>query len=414
VGGIALARGLRPAGAGAQGDQVKIGVSIWGSWDTTYGLLADEFEKKNPGIQIEITSAPFENYHDRLLTRFASGDVPDVAMIVDFDFQRFQSRGFLQDLTPYVQEHSDWDLNAPGYGAFYPVITDFFKSDGKPFAIPAEVNPMGIAFNIDMFEQAGIPTPYNQWKEGAWTWEAFLDTAKKLTSGDVYGWTAGPLDIWDISNRIWQNGGDVFNADKTGVVVDQPAAYEAIQWLFNLNLEHKVAPTNLRSPDADSIKWFPQGRVAMTDANTWQRVALKDANINWGVVPQPKKVEYASWTGGFSYAIPEGAKNPEAGWEFIRYAASEEGAKFLLENGGAGSSVVKAMESPSFLYEPPKHVETFLDMLATAHPQPFITQNDELLEIWNREMDLVAIGRKSAQEATATIKQDVEPLLKEG
>ena len=410
-----------PAAApGASGDAapseetVEVEFTVWGSWDVTYDLLMEHFYADS-NVEVTVGSAPFPQYHDRLLTRFASGDLPEVAMIVDFDFARFQNRGFLNDLTGYVEAHPTWDINAPGFNHFYPVITDFFKSEGKPFAIPAEVNPMGIGFNIDMFAEAGVPTPYEQWQNDAWNWDTFVETALAMKQGEdeetIYGWTSGPIRIWDISNRIWQNGGDVFNEDKTQVVVNEPAAAEAIQWIFDLYLVHKLGPANLRSSDASSGGLFSQGRLAMRDVGTWTRKGMEGAGINWGVAPQPKSKEFATWTGGFSYSIPKGIENTDAAWQVIQDTASLEGAQFLLRNGGAGSSVIEAMESDAFVFEPPKHSETFLEMLKTAHPQPFIRQNQEFLEIWDREMDLVAIGDKTAQAATETIKLEVEPLL---
>lgn len=406
-----------PAMGDAAPEPVELEFTVWGSWDAIYGLLMEHLYADSE-TTVTITGAPFGQYHDRLLTRFASGDLPEVAMIVDFDFARFQNRGFLSDLTAYVEAHPTWDISAPGFNHFYPVITDFFKSEGKPYAIPAEVNPMGIGFNIDMFEEMGVPTPYEQYQNDEWTWDAFVETAKAMMHGEgdekVYGWTNGPVRIWNISNRIWQNGGDVFNEDKTEVIVNEAAAAEAIQWKFDLYLEHKLGPANLRSSDAGAGGLFKQGRLAMRDVGTWTRKGMEDSDMNWGVCPQPKSVKYASWTGGFSYCIPVGTEAADAAWDLIQETASVDGAKFLMQNGGAGSSVVEAMESDAFLFEPPQHVDTYLDMLASAHPQPFIRRNQEFLEIWDREMDLVAIGDKSAQDATNTIKAEVDPLLAQG
>ncbi len=399
----------------AMAEATEVEFTIWGSWDATYSLLMDQYHMTTDASAVTITSAPFAQYHDRLLTRFASGDLPDVAMIVDFDFARFQNRGFLNDLTNYVEAHPTWDINAPGYNHFYDVITDFFKSEGKPYAIPAEVNPMGIGYNIDMFEEFGVTTPYEHWQNDTWTWDTFLETAKEMMRGEgdekIWGWTNGPVRIWNISNRIWQNGGNVFNEDKTEVLLDQPAAVEAIQWKFDLYLEHELGPANLRSQDASAGGLFDQGRLAMRDIGTWTRMGMADSEINWGAVPQPKSVQYATWTGGFSYTIPVGAASPDAGWDVIQYTASLEGAQFLLRNGHAGSSVKAAMESDAFLYEPPVHPESFLFMMETVHPQPFIRRNQEFLEIWDREMDLVAIGEKSAEDAAIQIKTETEPLL---
>ena len=47
-------------------------------------------------------------------------------------------------------------------------------------------------------------------------------------------------------------------------------------------------------------------------------------------------------------------------------------------------------------------------MLASTRPS--IRRNQQFPEIWDREMDLVAIGGKTAQAAPETLKTDVEPL----
>jgi multiple sugar transport system substrate-binding protein len=396
-------------------DVQTIRVSIWAQWADLYRQLADIFEAANPGIKVAIETAPFDNYHDRLLTRFASGDVPDVAMIVDFDFYRFQSRGFLRNLDAMVDASGQFDRSKPGMGRFYPAAANFFAPGGSVFALPLEVNPMGVEFNIDVFKAAGVPTPYEQWKAGTWTWDAFVDTAKKLTTGEgssrIYGYAEGSADIWNLACRVWANGGQYFNPERTEILLDQPAAYEAIQWYFDLFLKHGVTPANLRSADGNTGNWFPQGKAAMGFATTWVRLENKDAPFAWGVAPFPKAVKEASWTGGFSFAIPERAKNADLAWKFVEFATTVDSSKFLLRNGAPGSAVVEAMNSDAFLYEPPQHSETYLHMLETAEPQPFITRTAEFRDIHNREMDLVAIGEKSAKDATKTIAEETRPLL---
>src|SRR5579875_2675888 len=149
--------------------KVQIEVSIWGSWDSLYRKLSDNFEKQTPSVQVNITSAPQATYHDRLLTRFVAHDFPDMAMIVDFEFSRFETPAFLRDLTAYVKDVSEWDISDPGYKWFYPTPAKFFTKAGKIYAMPNEVNPIGLAYNADLFKEAGIPNPHEQWKQGTWT-----------------------------------------------------------------------------------------------------------------------------------------------------------------------------------------------------------------------------------------------------
>ncbi len=384
-------------------------------WQPQFTQLIKNFQEKHPRITVSLSTDPFSTYATRLLTLFASGNPPDVTEMVDVDFYEFASKGLFIDLTDYIRQDPDLSLDAPGYGQFYTSITDFFKSGKSIFAIPGSVNPFGIGYNVDMFKTAEVPTPYEQWKSGKWTWDAFVHTAQQMTrkfnGKKVYGY-CDFANIWNIATRIWQNGGEILNREKTQVLVDRSAAYDAIQWYFDLYLKHKVAPVSLRSPDAVGMNRFAAQEVAMFDGNPGARAGLKSVPFEWGVAPQPKQREYASWTGGFGYAITKASNNPDAAWEFIRYASSATESEYLMRAGAlTGSANIKAMHSSAFLHTPPDHVSTFLDMLKSAQPQPFIAQNEKFLEIWNNQMDLVAIGRKSAKSAAVTIKQQVQPLL---
>ena len=61
--------------------------------------------------------------------------------------------------------------------------------NGKLYMFRSEVNESGgMFYNKTMFEQAGLPDPYELQEAGEWTWEAMLDAAKKLTTGGTI-WT---------------------------------------------------------------------------------------------------------------------------------------------------------------------------------------------------------------------------------
>ena len=402
-------------GAATAQDGKTLKIAIWSKFTDLYRKVADQFEAANPGVTVEIDTSAHDKYHDRLLTRFASGDKPDLAMIVDFHFHRFQSRGFLENLNDYVDASDMFDRSKPGFGHFYPGPTNFFTVNDAVSAIPLEVNPFVIAYNIDMFKSAGIPTPNEQWEQGNWNWDNFVETAKAMTVGagnqKIYGYAEGKVKIWALACRVWANGGRYFNEDRTKILLDQPEAYEAIQDVLDLHLVHGVTPTNMRAADGNPSNWFPQGRAAMSFTGTWSKAQNKDADFEWGVANLPRRVREASWAGGYSFAVPKGATNSDLAWKFIEFSTTVDMSKFLLENGSPGSAVPAAMNSSSFLKEPPKNSEAFLRMLAVAEPQPFIPRTSEFLAIHDREMDLAAIGRKTAKEATKIIAEEAQHLL---
>ena len=53
-------------------------------------------------------------------------------------------------------------------------------------------------------------------------------------------------------------------------------------------------------------------------------------DVDYGVtlMPVPEEgAESATWAGGWSVVIPQGAKNPEGAWRFMQYFAGEPGQR---------------------------------------------------------------------------------------
>lgn len=64
---------------------------------------------------------------------------------------------------------------------------------------------------------------------------------------------------------------------------------------------------------------FKAGKVAITFNGPWTLESYKEAGLNFGVIGQPQGYngEKSAMMGGFGLVIPNGAKNPDASWEFI-------------------------------------------------------------------------------------------------
>ncbi len=69
-----------------------------------------------------------------------------------------------------------------------------------------------------LFEEEGLKTPLEYYKEGNWTWEVMVDLAQKLTKDkdggdgeiDQYG-----LSSWNLNKLIYSNGGYMYKWNPT-------------------------------------------------------------------------------------------------------------------------------------------------------------------------------------------------------
>src|SRR5215207_7541574 len=80
-----------------------------------------------------------------------------------------------------------------------------------------------------------------------WSWQTFLEYARKLTTGDpssggTFGWNT-TFGWRQYSGWIFTNGADAFNKELTECVITDSKPVESLQLLSDLIHRHKVAPT---------------------------------------------------------------------------------------------------------------------------------------------------------------------------
>ena len=126
---------------------------------------------------------------------------------------------------------------------------------------------MIVFYNQDLFDEAGIPYPS---PDGGWTWEEFIDIAKRLTTtkedafGNNYKQYGYVVDGWpNIETFIWAGGGDIIAENGVDVLLD---SQESISGLAILNkiLKAGISPSysEVSSLGSNNV-WFEKQRAAM-------------------------------------------------------------------------------------------------------------------------------------------------------
>ncbi len=145
------------------------------------------FERRNPHIKVHYQPLTGD-WVEKLTTELIVGTAPDVfEMWGDFAVN-WAENGLLLDLQPYV----DRDFDADYIRGFYPgqweaTVLVAGPNAGMRYGIPRYTNSTIIFYNKDAFDQAGLPTPHQLEQEGRWTWDTFLESAKRVmrTNGDL-------------------------------------------------------------------------------------------------------------------------------------------------------------------------------------------------------------------------------------
>ncbi|OYD15999.1 hypothetical protein CH333_04585, partial [candidate division WOR-3 bacterium JGI_Cruoil_03_44_89] len=102
------------------------------------------------------------------------GTPPDVFYMGIEDFPVYVSGGSLMNLEPFLQEDTTWNA-----GEYYQVLLGGFRYRDSLYGIPKDWSPLVLYYNKNLFDEAGVSYP-----DENWTWDDFLDAAIKITKDE--------------------------------------------------------------------------------------------------------------------------------------------------------------------------------------------------------------------------------------
>lgn len=290
--------------------------------------LARTFEESHPNIRVALSMYPSSGFATRVVTAVAANEGPDV--FYHYFSPDVANQGFLEDLTPYLEESgvaTNWFPSGVNRGVY----------EGRTYAVPRDAVSGFVAYNMDLFDAAGIPYP-----EAGWTIAEYREIANQLTNRDedVYGVGAivGGEGCMLWSPFSFNLGAELTSPDGRDVVgyMDTPETAEAMTWCLELVTEDQVtAPAELQDQFGELV--FLSGNVAMQSISDWELAAINEqADFNWGVVAPPRfneESEVIPWTDSYMYYMWNGSDNKEAAWELIEWLSGPEAQMIAAEAG---------------------------------------------------------------------------------
>jgi multiple sugar transport system substrate-binding protein len=295
-------------------------------WGENARFLAQEevnkaFTEKYPDITVNLLQ-PGDDYWGKINTMIAGGTPPDVAFQQEMNTPTHASRGYMLELDDFMASDPEFErswIAEPFYGPF--------TYDGHVYALPITTYVNVLFYNIDMFDNAGLAYPTEDW-----TWKDLLEAALKLTidensdgKPEQYGfWYNGVINF--LYGWIWSNGGEVIESDRKTPALYSDANIQTYQFLHDLVYKHGVTPAI--SMNKDNMYTFETGRVAMADIGSWMTVTYDRNELNYGMTLTPKS-PYTGQRSAMTYPnawfiVKPGLHHEEA-WELVKFCASLEG-----------------------------------------------------------------------------------------
>jgi multiple sugar transport system substrate-binding protein len=346
------------------GEEITI---TYGFWDAAQQPAIEAqiaaFQELHPNITVEPQVVPWADYWTKLQTSVAGGSTYDVFWINADNLPVYASQGALVPLQPIIDDGSV-EMDA------YPEsLRSIYTFDDTVYGIPRDFDTIALFYNKDLFDAGGVEYP-----TGDWTWDDLRAAAEALTikegeTASQWGYASSLGGQQNFYNLVWQNEGEILNAEQTESMLGETAACEALQFAGDFiadGLSPSVAVMQANDPHT---MLFPAGVVAMIFGGSWNALSYSQANPAIAVVPMPQGKTRATAIHGLANVIWSGGQNQCAAMEWVRYLASADAERIL---GGTGT-VIPAMaglqeEWVSSL--PNLDLQVFLDAVDYSFPVP--------------------------------------------
>lgn len=368
--------------------------------------IAAAFTEENPDIKVSVEVTPWDQYWTKLQAAATGGGMADIFWMHPDQVFNFAEGDAMLDLTDYVKDNNVDLSKFPEY------IVKGFEIDEKQLAIPKDYSTLGLWYNKDLFDKAGISYP-----DDSWTWDTWMEAAEKLTNKDegVYGMVA-PADgqnFW--YNLVWQNGSDIISEDGKKIMLNDPKTVEAIKYGVSF-IDKGYSPTTSDFANTTPDQYFESGKAAMITAGSWMaNEYLSIEGLNIDVAPMPKNVDRGSVSSGMGYAIAANTKHPEEAWKFLEFAASKE-ANLIQAESGAAIPALEDTQQPWVDSFEAINAQVFVDAESYGHNLMYVptraawvgTEQDYMLRIFSQEIGVEEGCKEMAEQIQSEIDEDLE------
>ncbi|MFL4907131.1 extracellular solute-binding protein [Streptomyces sp. MMS24-I2-30] len=413
-------------GSGSSPDTVKI--SFKQSTDNSVKVMdtyltgiKKQFEKQYPGKKVEFVpiKAADSEYYTKLQQMLRSPKTaPDLVYEDTFLINSDITSGYLKPLDPYLAKWPDWNQ-------FIDTAKSAAKGeDGKTYGVSDGTDTRGLWYDKQVFAKAGLPA---DWQPK--TWDDVLDAARAVKAkvpgviplnvytgkpvGEaatmqgfemlLYGTGDGATDpLYDTASKKWITAGQGFK--------------DALSFVETVYKE-KLGPDVPDALDPNIMtrvrgELLPEGKLGIALDGSWlPQDWLPGSGHEWpdwskrlGLAAMPTQHGQApgkvSMSGGWTWAIPAKAGNPDLAFDFVKVMQTKANAqKWYIANSGIAVRKDVAGD-PAYTSAQPG-IKFFTDLVPSTHYRPAYPAYPKVSTAVQEAMESVTTGDASVDEAAS-------------
>jgi ABC-type sugar transport system permease subunit/ABC-type glycerol-3-phosphate transport system substrate-binding protein len=328
-------------------------------WGISFGpdskgaeAVVREFQRRNPDINVRVLSMGAGQMNpQKLMTSIVGNVAPDVINQDRFTISDWASRGAFVSLSPFIERDRESDPLCPTPEKYYSAPWEEASYEGNVYGIPTSADNRILYYNKTIFREraADLRAAGLDPDRAPRTWKELLAYSKVLTETNPDGSIKRAGFLPNFGNSwlymyAFQNNADFMDRERRNCTLYSEASEEALKFMvegYDLIGGYEKAKSFESGFLGKENDAFIIGKVVMKIDGDWiiSSLARYGPQLDFGVAPAPvpddrfhkrgrfagEKDTFVTWMGGFSLAIPRGARNIEDGWKYIKFATSTEG-----------------------------------------------------------------------------------------
>ncbi len=277
------------------------------------------------------TCASGDAYFEKLGSLIASDDSPDLVTKDAFMFPGTVSKGMFTALDQYI------DYNTPLWEGMADII-DSYAYQGKHYYYPHRITTsFALNYSKTTIEENNLPDPYELYKNGEWTWDAWRNMMLQFCDRDEENIGIYTTDT-TLTPLIATTGTVLIDVNADGSItnnINDPNVTRAMNFYETLNrdgvmyakqLGDWVSPQTFAT-NCDKLlflamepEWSYIGETSQIQNPSGVESDIHDTVSEFAFVPWPRDTEadkYYQAYDTYGFLIPKGAKNIAGAIDFI-------------------------------------------------------------------------------------------------
>ncbi len=392
-------------------------------WEQALKEGIAKFETENPEIKVKLDYVSYAEKETKYATALEAGKGPDVFHLHAYSVRSFIERGYLHDITGFIEKEGSCWYGKDFLDPWYPQTLELVKKENHYYGLPGDFMAMVLFRNKNLFQVAGL-SPDTPPK----TWDDFLTYAEKLTrdrNGD------GKVDTWGFGTVgaispgfelrftpvLFSHGGSYLTPDNERCALDAAEAKRAFKFFVELYTQNGVIPPGVTARNPGDVReQLATEEVAMILGSGWTVPIVSGLNpdlhapevleassvpVATGVSPEFRTTAWLS-----TWMIGRNTEHSEEAWKLLKHQTSKPMTEKWFRDARVLSSrkdVSGGMEAQGIsgynelLYD--KFASVIAGELAYAKFVPQLKEWTEIIETLNTAVQEGLTEAKSVDKA---------------